>query len=141
MLPRGVITIVIGGSRYFYGDGVFYHRETDGYDVVVPPAGVIVDAIPARCAKVVIYGKTYYRDNSTYYQPSPHGFVIVPAPSEHAEVLDSSVKEITINIPNYHQGFTPVVLKKFGDGYLGPQGEFYAQFPSVDQLQVMYAKN
>ena len=46
----------------------------------------------------------------------------------------------TINIPNNKGGYTAVVLKRSGNGYVGPQGEFYADFPKVDQLQAMYGK-
>jgi WXXGXW repeat (2 copies) len=44
----------------------------------------------------------------------------------------------TINVPNAQGGYTAVVIKQSGDGYVGPQGEYYSQFPSVTQLQVVY---
>jgi hypothetical protein len=43
-----------------------------------------------------------------------------------------------VNIPNKSGGFTPVTLVKLGDGYIGPQKEFYAGHPTVAQLQVLY---
>ena len=45
----------------------------------------------------------------------------------------------TVNIPNAQGGYTAVVIQKTANGYLGPQGEYYPSFPSVAQLQVMYA--
>jgi len=37
-------------------------------------------------------------------------------------------------------GYNAVVLKPSGKGYVGPQGEFYSEFPKVSQLQLMYGK-
>jgi len=47
---------------------------------------------------------------------------------------------ITINIPNNKGGYTAVTLKKSGNGFIGPQGEFYPEFPTVVQLKVIYGK-
>jgi hypothetical protein len=48
--------------------------------------------------------------------------------------------EFTINIPNDHGGYTAVVIKRSGNGFTGPQGEFYPQFPTVSQLKIIYGK-
>jgi hypothetical protein len=45
-----------------------------------------------------------------------------------------------VNIPNNSGGYTSIVIKRSSNGYVGPQGEFYAQFPSVAQLKAMYGK-
>ncbi|MBF0522265.1 MAG: hypothetical protein HQL24_04325 [Candidatus Omnitrophica bacterium] len=60
-----------------------------------------------------------------------------PAPSTPQ---GSSEESFTINIPNNQGGYTPVVIKRSGNGFIGPQGEFYSLFPSVAQLKVMYVK-
>jgi hypothetical protein len=46
----------------------------------------------------------------------------------------------TVNIPNNRGGYTAVILRKSGNGFIGPQGEFYPDFPKVEQLKLMYAK-
>jgi hypothetical protein len=48
--------------------------------------------------------------------------------------------EFTINIPNYHGGYTTVVIKRSGNGFTGPQGEFYPEFPKIFQLKMIYGK-
>jgi len=45
-----------------------------------------------------------------------------------------------INIPNGDGSYTSVTLTKTDKGFLGPQGEFYADHPSVDQLRERYVK-
>jgi hypothetical protein len=61
---------------------------------------------------------------------------VTPAPAAVGDQLN----EITVNIPNDHGGYTPVVIKRSGQGFIGPQGEFYPEFPKVTQLKVMYGK-
>ena len=48
--------------------------------------------------------------------------------------------QFTVNIPNDHGGYTAVVIKRSGNGFIGPQGEFYPEFPKVSQLKIMYGK-
>jgi len=49
--------------------------------------------------------------------------------------------QITVNIPDkWGGGYTSVVLKRSGKGYVGPQGEYYTEFPTVAELEVMYGK-
>jgi uncharacterized protein YcfJ len=69
---------------------------------------------------------------------------VVQAPSAPqpaaATAQGSSDGSITINIPNGQGGYTPVIIKRSGSGYVGPQGEYYPEFPKVSQLQTMYSK-
>ncbi len=50
----------------------------------------------------------------------------------------TQINEITVNIPNVHGGFNAVVIKKSGEGFIGPQGEYYPEFPKIFQLQMKY---
>lgn len=101
---------------------------------------------------VVVNGATYYVNNGVYYIYTEYGYQAVPPPAG-AKALEvqttattttspSSADEdsITINIPNKNGGYTPVVIKKTDKGFVGPQGEFYAEFPKVSQLQTVYGK-
>jgi hypothetical protein len=47
---------------------------------------------------------------------------------------------VTVNVPNSNGSYTSVVLKRSGNGYVGPQGEYYDQVPTTAQLQAMYGK-
>ena len=48
--------------------------------------------------------------------------------------------QFIVNIPNTQGGFNSVVIKKAGEGFIGPQGEYYPEFPKVFQLQMKYGK-
>lgn len=73
-------------------------------------------------------------------------YVERPAQEEEPIVLTmptttTSTKKFIVNIPNKKKnGYCSVTITKTKSGYLGPQGEFYPDFPAVDQLQEMYAK-
>ena len=64
----------------------------------------------------------------------PGPAVVQESPGNNAE--DS----FTINIPSDKGGYTPVTLKRSGKGFVGPQGEYYSEFPTVKQLKALYGK-
>jgi len=45
-----------------------------------------------------------------------------------------------INIPNGDGSYTSITLTKTEKGFLGPQGEFYADHPTEEQLKTRYCK-
>jgi len=159
-LPPGYYTIWVDGIKYYYYDGLYYSYAGDGDFVLVnPPYGAYVSAIPPDFQAMIVNGRTYYTNNGVYYVFTDRGYrvvhppdvyqqppveivaqpqqVVVAAPASAPEVAQDS---FPINIPNNNGGYTAVVIKKSGTGYVGPQGEFYPTFPSVAQLKAMYGK-
>lgn len=56
-------------SEYFYEDGVFYAINKRGrYEVIVPPAGALVDELPDDYDIIVLNGIEYYRVDDTVYR-------------------------------------------------------------------------
>jgi hypothetical protein len=152
---------------YYYYDGLYYIREGFDYVLVNPPLGAYVDAIPPDFQAVSINGRIYYTNGGTYYiLTQHHGYKVVPQPVVYAQpeqvivaqpvptvvatpqpyasvsssVPADSQDTFPINIPNNSGGYTTVVIKRSGNGYVGPQGEFYSAFPTVVQLKAMYVK-
>ena len=57
------------GSEYFYQDGVFYSKASDGeYKVIVPPAGALVETLPEDYEMVTLDGEDYYKVDNTVYK-------------------------------------------------------------------------
>jgi hypothetical protein len=157
-LPDGYFTIWAGGRRYFYSDGLYYDYVGNGeYVIVNPPIGAFVSSIPPDFQSVDINGRIYYTDGGIYYiLTQHHGYKVVPQPVVYSPqqviVTEPQVTTVVttqapetqdafpINVPNNSGGYTSVVVKRSGNGYVGPQGEFYATFPSVAQLKAMYGK-
>jgi len=74
-------------------------------------------------------------------EPPPQQVVVEqPAPVVMAAAPSTTYSgdTVTVNVPNNNGGYTAVVLKRSGNGYVGPQGEYYDQVPSTQQLQAMY---
>lgn len=54
---------------YYYDDGVFYIINRNGrYEVIVPPAGALVDELPDDYETIVINGMELYRVDDTVYR-------------------------------------------------------------------------
>jgi len=155
-LPDGGYTIWVDGVRYYYYDGLYYIREGFDYVLVSPPVGAYVTAIPSDFQPVSINGRIYYSNNGVYYiLTEHHGYKVVPQPVVYAQPQTVVVEQpqqvvvteavntqdtFPVNVPNNSGGYTKVLVKRSGNGYVGPQGEFYASFPSVAQLKAMYGK-
>lgn len=155
-----------GGGRYgghYYRGGRWYRHGWLGFDIAVTALtiGALVDYLPPRYNTVVVGGVPYYYCDNIYYRPYPGGYVVVPAPvmtqpivvapeiaqpvvvTTQATVAEPQAQTsgmVTVNIPNSRGGYTSVTLKKHGNGYIGPQGEYYAENPTVDQLKTLYGK-
>jgi hypothetical protein len=77
-----------------------------------------------------------------YEQPAPV-VVAQPAPvvvAQQGPTETYSGDTVTVNVPNSSGGYTAVVLRRSGNGYVGPQREYYDQVPTTAQLQAMYGR-
>ena len=127
-----------GGIDFRYHAGRFYRRNVFGLFVGAPaPLGVVVTALPFGYKTVVVAGTPYYYYNNVYYAACPSGYVVVPAPSANPA---AGAATVVINVPNSDGSFTPVTLVRSRGGYIGPQGEFYAGSPTVEQLKALYGR-
>ncbi|MFH1398360.1 MAG: DUF6515 family protein [Candidatus Omnitrophota bacterium] len=142
--------VVVNNSRYHYRDGRFYRPGFFGLDffIVAPPIGAVVRVLPFGHNVMVVGGSRYYHYNNAYYRDYPSGYVVVPAPVYQNVVIAPSVTQyqgfsnetITINVPNINGSYTSVTLTKRNNGYVGPQGEYYPEHPSVEQLRALYGR-
>ena len=126
--------VVVKHRKYHYRDGRFYWPTffNFGFFVVRPPLGAVVRVLPTRHKTIVFGGVTYYHYDDVYYRTCPGGYMVVPAPAPS--------QNVTIHIPNSRGGYTAVTLVKEGNGYVGPQGEYYPGRPNVEQLKALYGK-
>ena len=122
-LPPYYGTVYAGGIPYYYYDGIYYRPYPYGYQVVPAPVE----------APVVV------QQPATAYQP------VVTAPAQNVNIEQAvspttQGESFTVNIPNYKGSYTPVTLTRSGTGFIGPQGEYYPEFPKIKQLKEMYGK-
>ncbi len=142
--PHEVVSM--GHNRYHYRDGSFFRLGWFGLEfaVVTPPMGAIITVLPSGYRAVAVNGATYYSYNNIYYQPCNSGYVVVPQPLERTVAIPENrvlaSGNLTINIPNANGSYTSIMLVKKDNGYIGPQGEYYPQHPTVEQLKALYGK-
>ncbi|MBF0523190.1 MAG: hypothetical protein HQL24_09065 [Candidatus Omnitrophica bacterium] len=128
------------GDRYHYRDGRWYKRGWFGWEFAISALviGAIIDSLPERHTVIVVEGNQYYHDDNYYYRQLPDGSYVVVQPPVIVQAPVQIQDISTINIPNSKGGYTSVTLRRSGNGFVGPQGEFYPTYPSVEQLRVMY---
>ncbi|OGF45094.1 MAG: hypothetical protein A2452_00765 [Candidatus Firestonebacteria bacterium RIFOXYC2_FULL_39_67] len=142
-----------GNGRHYYTRGSWYRQRWFWFDAIVPTLaiGAIVRTLPLGYTTVIVRGHQYYYYNNVYFQTyNNNGFLVVEAPSIVIPVTPKPAEPIataqvtiqkdvyTINIPNSKGGYTAVIIKKVKEGFTGPQGELYKEFPTVEQLKVLY---
>jgi len=141
-IPSGCQIIVVDGVPYYVINGVTYMQTAYGYYQVVPPPRVIT-------ANNVVIPQSVPAPSTPPPPPPvfapPEQKPAVPAPAVNAPPAPATAATnnddvFTVNIPNSKGSYTPVILKRTGNGFTGPQGEFYPEFPRVEQLKVMYGK-
>ena len=161
----GIVALSIAGVEFLYTAGMFYRSTPAGYVVVPAPMGAVVPVLPPGYTVVYMGGTPYYYYGNAYYAVAPNGYMvtappaIAAAPIAAAPAVTQSVAQTSVAtqqpastvtnapsdavetyIPNGNGSFTVVTLRKTEKGFLGPQGEFYADHPTEEQLKTRYCK-
>lgn len=156
------------GSRHGWGGGHGHRHHNDFVFVnYVEPRPYFpgrIYSLPRAAKFVWVDGERYYFYQGLYYQPSYYGdyYDVVPDPYLRPQVNNTTINHIyqggeaqpaqdtqiastggsdfDVNFRNNKGEMVTVKIRKTENGYLGPQGEFYPEFPKVAQLKEMYAK-
>lgn len=103
VLPSGYRTEIIGGTHYYYHNGVYYRSRSGHYVVVEAPRSryesprppynaysryerpdehreVIITRLPHGYHQINTPSGRYYQHNGVYYQKRGNGYVIVSRP-------------------------------------------------------------
>ena len=68
-------------NYYYYGNHFYTYRRGVGYCVVEAPRNVYFSRLPMECNRVHINGQVLFSNGDLYFQLSPRGYAIVPAPA------------------------------------------------------------
>ena len=119
---------VAGGVLGAVAGGVIGHQSHD------TGAGMLIGGAVGAVAGAAV--------GSQIQKPEPPPTTVVVAQPAPAVVPSETYSgdTVTVNVPNSNGGYTSVVLKRSGNGYVGPQGEYYEQVPTTAQLQAMYGR-
>lgn len=117
-----------GGALGALAGGIIGHQSHD------TGAGMLIGGAVGAVAGAAVGSQI---QKPVYEQPAP---TVVTQPVSVVPSTTYSGDTVTVNVPNSSGGYTAVVLKRSGNGYVGPQGEYYDQVPSTVQLQAMYGR-
>lgn len=120
--------VIQNGVPYYCAGYTYYTQTPNGYMVVAPP---VMPAMPQSAPP------PYVAAPPVAAAPVAASVNTVNAP---AQTEESKRDVYDIYIPNGNGSYTSVTLRKTEKGFLGPQGEFYADHPTVDQLRERYIK-
>jgi len=155
-----ITSLAVSAAALIYSSGMFYRYTPTGYVVAAPPIGAVVPALPPGYTVSYFNGAPYYYYGNVYYAAAPNGYVVSSVAPQAPVVVAPAVQQpvvaqmpaaqpssatggsdvFEIYIPNGNGSFTTVKLQKTDKGFLGPQGEFYADHPTVDELKQRYVK-
>ena len=80
-LRAGYVSLYVGGSPFFYDDGIYYQQSGTDYQEVYPPVGAAIAGLPDGAVEVDAGGIIYYYVGGAFYvQQGNGGFVIVAPP-------------------------------------------------------------
>ena len=80
ILPVGYISLMVGGSPYYYDDGLYYQQAADGYQEVYPPVGADVPELPDGAVAIEAGNITYYYAGGAFYVQQGNGYNVAPTP-------------------------------------------------------------
>lgn len=138
-IPTGYTTVMVNGVPYVYNGCTYYTPAPGGgYMVAAPP--IMASAAPMTPPAMMPMPA----------QPSPFAVqepAPVPPPSAVQAVQPSNAtntpsspdaNKFEIHIPNNNGSFTMVTIMRTENGFIGPQGEFYQNHPTVEELKARY---
>lgn len=67
-------------NYYYYGNHFYTYRRGIGYCSVESPRHIYFQDLPFACDRVNINGQVLFRNGDLFFQLSPRGYAIVPAP-------------------------------------------------------------
>jgi hypothetical protein len=135
VIPSDYRAIVINGVTYYTDNGIYYVYTRNGYQVVPQPVTVVqtitpVPVVVTQNPPAVVTAQAVTTQSTT----------AVPVQITVNQATPNSDELFTVNVPNDKGGYTAITLKRVGNGFVGPQNEYYSEFPRVSQLKAMYGK-
>lgn len=76
-LPPSCTLVYSGGQTYSDCGGAFYSQTGEGYKVVTPPAGLIVNSLPSGAVTKNAGGTPYLEFGGVWYRPFYSGSDVV----------------------------------------------------------------
>jgi hypothetical protein len=104
--------------------------------------GALIGGVAGAAAGGIVGAQMPNENYSAPVVVQPSVVTALPVATMPPTTIDQGTPDgsYTVNIANPQGGYIAVIIKKSGNGFVGPQGEYYPEFPKVAQLQAMYGK-
>ena len=155
-----VAVMLFSFSSAYAGDWDDHHSRGYRYDrghwwlgdsiIAGLAVGTILATLPPHYSTVYVGNVPYYYDGTYYYQSGPSGYVVVQpvaapvvvAPAQTVVVAQPVInnRSVMVQIANKNGAVTNVMLVRKGNGFVGPQGEYYDTMPTTEQLSTIYGQ-
>jgi len=70
------------GDYYYSGNNFYRYHDGIGYCRAEPPRNVYFRHLPVECNRVFVNGQVFFRSGDLFFELSPRGYFLVPAPNE-----------------------------------------------------------
>lgn len=142
VLPDGYTVVYVNGLPYYYYASTYYTvAPSGGYVVVSPAVETTTTVVTTPATTVVTTPATTTTTVPAATQQTTSTPVATPAATTTAPAATTTESDtFDVQIPNGNGSFTLVRLIRTKDGFLGPQGEFYPDHPTIEQLKARYVK-
>ncbi|MDD2463545.1 MAG: DUF6515 family protein [Desulfobulbus sp.] len=145
ILPEDAKEVTLQTPRYYFSKGLFYTWIDDRYEVVPPPLGALIATLPEGFTTITVGAETFFVFEEVFYrrQTNEHsGYEVVPSPVNPMPMPPPPPPRPLFDLPDMvtiqaHRGANravPVVLKRNGHRWIGPNGEIYDRLPTEQQL-------
>lgn len=122
--------LALGAASAYANPPVYYANP---YPVYAPAPVVYQQPVVYQSAPQTIYIQQQ-QPNIVYTQPQPQT-IVIQQPEAPAQPTQQSY---SVRWQNTNGSTTVVPLRQSGNGWLGPQGEYYPAYPTVEQLSPRY---
>lgn len=128
------------GVTYFVSNGVMYAQTANGTFQPMNSSQVTAGNNSAAVAQPPVVSSVTASSTATApAQPPAAGQAVANAPGAQGNTTQAD-EVFTVYIAKLKGGYAPVTMRRSGTGYIGPQGEYYPEFPKIDLLKAMYGK-
>ncbi|NQZ44967.1 MAG: hypothetical protein HRT65_11690 [Flavobacteriaceae bacterium] len=76
-LTGAILRLSVSGVPYAYSEGVFYQESNEGFEVVAPPKGAVIETLPEGAESMLLEDMTAYELYETLYQETDAGYEVI----------------------------------------------------------------
>jgi hypothetical protein len=103
-LPRAVVVMDRKHSNYYYNEGRYYQKRPEGYVVVRPRAGVVVNVLPSHVTRFTLAAVNFIYAEGVFYRQTQRGYKTVDPPAgAQVDYLPADAQRVIVEGKVYYE--------------------------------------